>query len=53
MKIVYIFLFLVGMVGILGFFIMYGDIGWAAGIGGVTAIISAIGFIIQDRINKQ
>ncbi|MCM3739186.1 hypothetical protein M3210_02775 [Oceanobacillus luteolus] len=50
MKIISIILLIVGVVGLFLSMLMYGDIGIAAGIGSVTAILSGIGFIL---INKQ
>ena len=53
MKIIGILLLIVGVIGILLAGMMFGDIGVAAMIGAVTAILSGIGFLICDRALKK
>jgi len=49
MKGISIALIVIGAVGLLMSMMMFGDIGIAAGIGSITAILSGIGFNIADK----
>ena len=49
MKIVGILLLVLGVIGLLLGMMMFGDIGVAAMIGALSAILSGIGFIISDK----
>jgi len=51
MKIIGILLLVVGGIGILLGGMMFGDIGIAAWIGAITAILSGIGFLRKDKSN--
>ena len=53
MRIIYIGLLLTGIFGLWASGRMFGDIGIAAGTAGVVAILGAVGFFIQTRINKK
>ncbi len=50
MKVIVIILIVVGVIGLFLSTLMFGDIGIAAAIASVTAILSGIGFI---NVNKQ
>lgn len=50
MKTIAIILIIFGSIGLLLSFMMYGDIGIAAGIASITSLISGIGFL---QVNKQ
>jgi len=50
MKIIAIILIVVGIIGLFLSTLMFGDIGIAAAIGSVTAVLSGFGFI---NVNKQ
>lgn len=53
MKVISIILIVVGIVGLILSTMMFGDIGLAAGIGSVTAILSGIGFMnVNKKINS-
>jgi hypothetical protein len=53
MKIVAILLIVFGIIGLLLSFMMFGDIGIAAAIGSITAILCGIGFSsAYDKINE-
>lgn len=53
MKVISIILIVVGVIGLLLSTMMFGDIGLAAGIGSVTAILSGIGFMnVNKKINS-
>lgn len=53
MKIIGIILIVIGSIGTLLSLMMFGDIGVAAFIGSITAILAGIGFIMVNRkINK-
>ena len=49
MKVLGIILIVVGGIGIILAGVMFGDIGVAAGIGAVTAILSGIGFLLVGK----
>lgn len=49
MKIIGILLVVVGLIGLILSSMMFGDIGIAAGIGAITAILSGVGFIQVDK----
>lgn len=49
MKVIGILLVIVGVGGLLLAMMMFGDIGIAAAIGGVSALLSGIGFIQVDK----
>ena len=49
MKGISIALIIIGAVGLLMSMMMFGDIGIAAGIGSITAILSGVGFNIADK----
>ena len=49
MKIIGILLIVVGAIGIILAGMMFGDIGVAAAIGAVTAILSGVGFLIANK----
>ena len=53
MKTIGILLFVVGIIGMLLGGMMFGDIGIAAMIGAVSAILSGIGFIKCDKVIKN
>jgi len=53
MKIIGILLIIVGVIGILLGSMMFGDIGVAAFIGAVTAILSGIGFLKANKALKS
>lgn len=50
MKVLSVLLILIGIVGLLLSSLMFGDIGIAAAIGSITAILTGVGFSI---INKK
>lgn len=50
MKIIAILLLVVGGIGFILSTMMFGDIGVAAGIGSVSAILTGVGFL---KLNKQ
>lgn len=50
MKAISIILIIIGVLGLLLSMMMFGDIGLAAGIGSVTALLSGIGFM---NVNKK
>jgi len=49
MKVIAILLLVVGVVGIVMGSMMFGDIGVAAIIGSVTALLSGIGFLLKTK----
>ncbi len=49
MRIIAILLILIGVIGLFLSSMMFGDIGLAAGIGSVTAILSGAGFFIAAK----
>jgi uncharacterized membrane protein len=49
MKVLSIILIVIGGIGIIMAMAMFGDIGIAAGIGAVTAILSGIGFMLVEK----
>lgn len=52
MKVIGILLLILGVIGIACSFLAFGDIGIACGIGGLSALLSGIGFLIASkRIN--
>jgi uncharacterized membrane protein len=53
MKVLTIILIVVGVIGIIMAGAMFGDIGLAAGVGAVTAILSGIGFLLVERKLKK
>ena len=53
MKIIGILLIVVGAIGIFLGGMMFGDIGIAAFIGAISAILSGIGFLICDKAMKS
>ena len=53
MNIIGILLLIVGIIGVLLGSMMFGDIGIAAIIGAITAILSGIGFIKCDKLMKK
>lgn len=54
MKAVSIILMVIGVLGLLMSFMMFGDIGIAAAIGSITAILSGIGFnSMEKKISKS
>ena len=52
MKIISILLIILGAIGMLLGGMMFGDIGIAAMIGSLTALLSGIGFSIQSKSKK-
>lgn len=50
MKVIAILLVILGVLGLLMSALMYGDIGIAAGIGALTALLSGFGFL---NLNKK
>ncbi|WYU50006.1 hypothetical protein MHH67_11445 [Bacillus sp. FSL K6-0047] len=50
MKIIAILLVILGVIGLLMSTLMFGDIGIAAGIGALTALLSGFGFL---NLNKK
>ena len=53
MKVLAIILIVVGVIGIIMAGAMFGDIGLAAGVGAVTAILSGVGFLLIERKLKK
>jgi uncharacterized membrane protein len=53
MKVLAIILIVVGVIGIIMAGAMFGDIGLAAGVGAVTAILSGVGFLLVERKLKK
>ena len=53
LKIIGIVLIVVGVIGIMLGSMMFGDIGIAAFIGAVTAILSGIGFLSVNKVLKK
>lgn len=49
MKIIAILLIIIGVIGLLLSTMMFGDIGIAAAVGSVSALLSGIGFILVDK----
>lgn len=48
-----IFLIIIGVIGLLLSTMMFGDIGLAAFIGSITALLSGINFILLNRKDKK
>jgi energy-converting hydrogenase Eha subunit C len=53
MKVISILLIVTGVIGVILGSMMFGDIGIAAFIGAITAILSGIGFLIVNKKAKQ
>ena len=53
MKVLGIILIVVGGIGIVLAGVMFGDIGLAAGIGAITAILSGVGFLLVVKSLKN
>jgi uncharacterized membrane protein len=53
MKVLAIIIIVVGVIGIIMAGAMFGDIGLAAGVGAVTAILSGVGFLLIERKLKK
>lgn len=54
MKAIAIILIIVGIIGLIMSMMMFGDIGIAAGIGSLTALLSGFGFwSLNNRIKKS
>jgi len=53
MKIISIILIVVGGIGIVMAGAMFGDIGLAAGVGAITAILSGVGFLLVGKKLKN
>jgi uncharacterized membrane protein len=53
MKVLGIILIIVGGIGIVMAGAMFGDIGFAAGIGAITAILSGVGFMLIEKRLKN
>ena len=53
MKVLGIILIVVGGIGIIMAGAMFGDIGFAAGIGAITSILSGVGFVIVGKKLKN
>lgn len=53
MKLISILLIVLGIIGLLLSSLMFGDIGLAAAIGSITAILSGAGFFIVDKQLKE
>lgn len=49
MRVIAVLLILFGVIGLILSTMMFGDIGIAAAIGSVSALLSGIGFIIIDK----
>lgn len=53
MKLIGILLIILGILGLLLGIMMFGDIGIAAIIGALSALLSGIGFLKANKLNEQ
>lgn len=53
MKIIGVLLIILGIVGLLMGFMMFGDIGIACIVGALSALLSGFGFLCVPKVNKK